>query len=92
MKQSLMLLFSCLLISSLSFASNLDLDVQLTPYDADCGNVNNGAITSVVSGGASPYTYAWSNGETTPGIVDLAPGTYTLTAVSYTHLTLPTIA
>jgi hypothetical protein len=29
--------------------------------------------------GASPFTYAWSNGESTQTISDLAPGNYTLT-------------
>ncbi len=75
-------LFAFSLISVQLFASKntvLDLAVDITVYDADCGTANNGAITSIVSGGVPPYSYAWSNGGTTAGIVDLAPGTYTLT-------------
>ncbi|MEE4178584.1 MAG: T9SS type A sorting domain-containing protein [Bacteroides sp.] len=38
-----------------------------------------GSISTSVSGGNPPYTYAWSNGETTPDLTDLGPGTYVLT-------------
>ncbi len=82
MKFSFVLLFACTLFNLQAFASEntiLDLDVSLTVYDAECGNANDGAITSIVSGGVPPYTYEWSNGETTAGVVDLAPGSYTLT-------------
>ena len=48
------------------------------------GNITNetiagagdGAINISVSGGASPYTYLWSNGETTEDISGLVKGTY----------------
>lgn len=40
---------------------------------------NDGSIITGVSGGNPPYSYAWSNGETTADLYDLAPGTYTLT-------------
>lgn len=35
-----------------------------------------GAATVNVTGGASPYTYAWNNGGTTPTIVNLCAGIY----------------
>ena len=43
---------------------------------------SNGAITLTppsASFGFGGYTYLWENGETTPSITDLMPGTYTLT-------------
>ncbi|MCB0768115.1 MAG: hypothetical protein KDB95_12980, partial [Flavobacteriales bacterium] len=54
--------------------------VQITLFTepARCG-LNNGRINSSVSGGLPPYSYAWSNGATAEDLVDLAPGTYTLT-------------
>ncbi|MEI9922009.1 MAG: RHS repeat-associated core domain-containing protein [Bacteroidota bacterium] len=40
---------------------------------------NTGSISTVVSGGTSPYTYLWSSGETTSGVSSKARGSYTLT-------------
>jgi hypothetical protein len=42
-----------------------------------CNSSNNGSINMTVSGGTSPYTFAWSNGSTSEDIGSLAPGTYT---------------
>lgn len=36
-------------------------------------------ITSTVTGGFSPYTYNWSNGQTTSSIYNVGAGTYSLT-------------
>lgn len=48
-----------------------------------CFGENNGAINPAVSGGATPYTFAWSGpgnfAENTLNISGLAPGTYQLT-------------
>jgi len=55
------------------------LSVVLTPANSQCGSNCTGSVTSVVSGGSSPYTYQWSNGFTTPGISSLCPATYTVT-------------
>ena len=47
---------------------------QLSDY-----GMADGSIVTSVSGGNPPYTYAWSNGETTPDLYDLTAGTYVLT-------------
>jgi hypothetical protein len=47
---------------------------------AVCYGDNNGSATvSVVSGGAPPYTYLWSNGGTTATISGIGVGVYTVT-------------
>ena len=45
----------------------------------ECAGDANGIIDPLVSGGTPPYTYAWSNGETTKTILNLKAGTYELT-------------
>ncbi len=40
---------------------------------------NDGSVVLNVSGGTAPYTYAWSSGQTTATISDLAPDTYNVT-------------
>ncbi|MBI1193652.1 MAG: T9SS type A sorting domain-containing protein [Bacteroidetes bacterium] len=54
------------------------LVVTLEPVDSDFG-ANNGKINAVVSGGRAPYTYLWSDGQTTKRAIDLAPGVYSVT-------------
>lgn len=41
--------------------------------------VNNGSAEALISGGAGPFTYSWSNGQTGARLVNLMPGTYTVT-------------
>jgi hypothetical protein len=43
-----------------------------------CFGANDGGISAAVSGGTPGFGFAWSNGETTPDIQNLAPGMYTL--------------
>lgn len=47
--------------------------------DVDCFEGNTGAIDAGANGGVAPYTYQWSNGETTSAIENLVTGTYELT-------------
>lgn len=54
----------------------LNDSVQVT--NARCG-LNNGSVTVFPYNGTSPYTYLWSNSQTTSGISNLAPGSYTVT-------------
>ncbi|PHI21751.1 hypothetical protein CEQ90_00240 [Lewinellaceae bacterium SD302] len=58
---------------------NAQLSVVLQETDPSCFGLGSGSIVSNVSGGEIPYTYAWSNGETTPFIENLTAGTYSLT-------------
>jgi uncharacterized delta-60 repeat protein len=56
-----------------------ETDHYITKTNASCRTCNDGAVKVLVSGGAAPYSYLWSNGNTTPNISNLAVGTYTLT-------------
>ena len=54
-------------------------DVVVVTTDIDCTDNNNGVAEAVVTGGTAPYTYLWSNGETTQTITGLGPGLYSVT-------------
>lgn len=44
-----------------------------------CNGATNGSISVTASGGLTPYTYLWSNGQTGATASNLAAGTYTVT-------------
>jgi len=70
---------------------------QLTPLvvtenitGINCFGDNNGTIDLTVSGGATPYSFIWSNAEVTEDLSNLSSGTYTVTVTdaagqSYTN-------
>lgn len=43
-----------------------------------CHGYSNGELTVTPNGGQAPFTYLWSNGETTPTISDLSVGNYSV--------------
>ncbi|WP_316805660.1 beta strand repeat-containing protein, partial [Pedobacter nototheniae] len=47
--------------------------------NSTCGATNNGSVDITLSGGSTPYTYAWDSGETTQDISNKGAGTYTVT-------------
>ena len=52
------------------------VSVTTTPA---CIGVSNGTATAVVTGGSAPFSYDWSNGQTSATIINLANATYTVT-------------
>ena len=52
-------------------------DVTIT--NVSCTSTNDGAIDITVTGGTTPYEFAWSNGSTLPNQSNLVVGTYSLT-------------
>jgi hypothetical protein len=47
-----------------------------TSTDVSCAGGSNGTATITPTGGGSPYTYLWSDGQTTATATGLPPGTY----------------
>ena len=69
--------------AALVVASAQQLSVTLTGSmhngsSIPCFGKKVGAIASTVTGGAAPYTYEWSNGETTPNITGVPAGYYSV--------------
>jgi hypothetical protein len=47
--------------------------------DESCRGFDDGSIDLIVSGGTAPFTYSWSNGQSTQDISNLPPGSYSVT-------------
>jgi len=65
-----------IIVTILSVAPNPSVAESHT--DAHCSG-SNGTATATPTGGASPYTYSWTGGQTTQIATGLASGTYTVT-------------
>ncbi|MCF8243675.1 MAG: T9SS type A sorting domain-containing protein [Saprospiraceae bacterium] len=61
--------------------AGLNVTVNITSPISAVG-AQNGAVNTTVSGGTAPYSYSWSNGATTPALINLGPGTYAVTVTS----------
>ena len=64
---------------SRTVTQTLPLVVSTVVDSNSTGGLPNGGTTASVTGGTTPYNYAWSNAATTASITGLATGTYTVT-------------
>ncbi len=70
----------CTAITDVTISESAMVEASvLEAVDVKCGTTNTGSITIEGEGGVGPYTYAWSNGETTASIDSLEAGDYTVT-------------
>jgi len=67
----------CTVTSSTTISEPTPIEVIISATDQSC--LEDGVITSEVSGGTGSYTYNWNNGDTTPDIIGLIAGDYSLT-------------
>ncbi|MPM57027.1 hypothetical protein SDC9_103845 [bioreactor metagenome] len=51
-------------------------------------NHSDGFVDIEIAGGAAPYSYDWSNGDTTQDIVSVAAGTYTVSVTDFNGCTM----
>jgi hypothetical protein len=58
-----------------------------TGYNVSCNGRSNGEATVSASGGTTPYTYAWNNGQAVATATALPAGTYTVTVTDATGAT-----
>lgn len=59
------------------------VSVVPSPANVVCNGACTGSITLVVSGGTSPYTYLWSNGQTASTASALCAGNYSVTVTDF---------
>jgi gliding motility-associated-like protein len=55
------------------------LSFSITSTNISCFGYNDGTATTSTTGGTPPYSYLWSNGETTSGITNAIPANYMVT-------------
>ncbi|MDP1744141.1 MAG: gliding motility-associated C-terminal domain-containing protein [Bacteroidota bacterium] len=69
----------CSHLDSVTITSPLVLSHSFLPFtNVSCSGGNNGSATINVSGGTFPYSYLWSNSQTTQTATGLSAATYTI--------------
>lgn len=63
---------------SVSITEPAPLLANATATGETAAGANDGSATAQPTGGTAAYSFAWSNGPTTPAITNLAPGNYTV--------------
>jgi gliding motility-associated-like protein len=62
-----------------TISTTSSLNATLIAKEAKCFGENSGTIQAVVSSGYAPFTYDWSDGQSSPTAIDLTAGTYSVT-------------
>ena len=68
----------CVVTDCQGIPYNSPLNFMLVPQVASCLYTPDGSISVNMINGTPPFTYSWSNGQTTPSISGLLPGYYDL--------------
>lgn len=79
MRYPLLWLLICLLANLQSAHAQCDIQLSHQVTQPLCFGDANGSINLTATNGAAPYTYLWSNNETTEDISGLTAGVYTCT-------------
>lgn len=69
---------NCLSTNSVNLANPAPLALSLNGTNLSCNNAGDGSISTVVNGGNDPYSFTWSNGDSTGTITNLPAGKYVL--------------
>ncbi len=69
---------NCISDSTIFVSQPFSLAVSISHTDETCANCKNGTMSVSASGGTQPYSYQWTNGETSPSIDSLAAGIYSV--------------
>ncbi|AFC23471.1 gliding motility-associated C-terminal domain-containing protein [Saprospira grandis] len=72
---------ACQLVESIVIGEPSLLTTTISTNTAACAGANSGSATAVPTGGTAPYTYLWSDGQTTATAMNLAPGAYSVVVV-----------
>lgn len=71
---------NCVRVDSVTVGTSTVISITVDGQtDVTCFGDDDGTVSISVSGGVTPYDYAWSHGPTTDDVTGLAPGTYYVT-------------
>ena len=79
----------CTGIETFDISDAVEIIISENITHENCGD-REGEIDLTISGGVEPYTFVWSNGETTEDITDLQQGDYTVTVTDANNCTSET--
>lgn len=82
----------CTATATVSIAQPPALAVNANGTPQMANGADDGTATATPAGGTPDYAYVWSNGGTTQTIIDLPPGTYTVTVTDENGCTAVSIA
>jgi gliding motility-associated-like protein len=71
--------------ATVNFLGGLVVDTLITHVSCFAGN--NGSIALTPSGGTGPYSYAWSNSQSTSSVTNLGAATYAVTVSDFVGCT-----
>ncbi len=78
----------CVLIDEIEIGQNEELVLEINTTNESSLMAADGTATAVVSSDSEPYTFVWSNGETTESISALSPGEYCVTVTDEASCTV----
>jgi hypothetical protein len=78
----------CAMFNSIDVTEPEQLVITLTPANITCYGYNNGSINTTVSGGNTPYSFVWSNTAVIQNLINLGPGTYSVTVTDANNCTI----
>lgn len=81
----------CTSIGNTVVSGSTPISLSTSITQAGCGQTN-GGVALTVSGGTTPYTYAWSTGATTQNLANVAAGSYSVTVTGASGCTATTTA
>ncbi len=70
---------NCTLTDTFTVDSVWSISVVINSIQPTCPDPYNGYLYPIITGGSSPFTYSWSNGQTTDTCFNIGPGQYFLT-------------
>ncbi|MFM8490300.1 MAG: SprB repeat-containing protein, partial [Bacteroidota bacterium] len=66
----------CEILVDVTLGSNTGFSLTTTVSGETFFGSSDGSVTTAIAGGTGPFTYVWSNNETTSGIANLSGGDY----------------